>query len=188
LAVEKAKKSLHKAIDIEPGFLRPLFALVDVYSESGDYETCVDLLQKGLNGSTASQDKLLGHGLMLCRLGEMHMMLNQLQKAMDCFNRALGLNPDLQIAQRSLERLEKQIRDEVGRSPGGTAPKDPSNNNSPDDDDGDAIHDTPSNDSTQSGHYHHPASSRGASAGAMHRSSYGYLPSSSYSLFHSSPS
>jgi tetratricopeptide (TPR) repeat protein len=156
-----------------------------VYSEAGEYETCVDLLQKGLNGSTASQDKLLGHGLMLCRLGEMYMMLDQLQKAMDCFNRALGLNPDLQIAQRSLERLEKQIRDEGARSPGGPNPRETSN--STDDDDG-AINDTPSNDSTQSGHYHNPAS-RGASSGAaMHRSSYGYLPSSSYSLFHSSPS
>jgi tetratricopeptide (TPR) repeat protein len=183
--IEKAKKSLHKALDVDPGLLRPLFALVDIYRDEGDYDKCLELLHRGMQGSMEAQNRFLGHGLILTRLGEIYAASQNYQKAMDCLNRALGLNPDLQSAQRSMERLEKILRDNST-----TSRNLPNGDGSPDNDD-EIIHDAPSNDSTQSSgqYHHHAASSRSAGDSSGQRSSYGYPPaSSSYSLFPSSPS
>jgi tetratricopeptide (TPR) repeat protein len=187
-AVEKAKGSLRKALAIDPGFLRALFALDDLHRKEGDYETCAELLQRGMEASAVSQDRLMGQSLILYRLGDVYAAMDKHQKAMDCYNRALGLNPTLDVAHASLARLEQMLRDGGRRD---TASKSrsggvPSNlHGSPEGDE--AIHAAVSNDSTQSSGQYRPASARGGGSAAERRSSYGYLPSSSYALFHSSP-
>lgn len=150
-AIDKAKRTLRKALAIEPGFLRPLFTLVDIYSETHELQMCIDLLKQGLEGHTLSQDKLYGQGLILCRLGEIYTRCDKLKEAMFAYNRALGLNPDLAQAQRALEKLERLMR---GADPAGD----------------EIIEDAPSNDSTQSGNY------RGGA-----RNQYGYMSSYSFS-------
>lgn len=149
-AMEKAKRTLRKALAIDPGFLRPLFALVDIYCETHEYDVCVELLEKGLEGSTLAQDKLYGQGLILCRLGEIHSLCGRYKEAMDAYNKALGLNPELMSAQRALDRVEKIMR--------GADPNDHGD---------EIIEDAPSTDSTQSGGY-------------RPRTSYGYMSSYSF--------
>lgn len=155
-AIEKAKKTLHKALALDPSLLRPLFALVDIYSESHEYNVCVQLLQTALEGNTLTQDKLFGQSLILCRLGEIYMVMESFQEAMDVYNKALGLDPDMIQAQRALDRIEKILR--------GVDPNDPGD---------EVIEDTPSGEST-------PTYSRGSGQ----RHSYGYM--SSYSFAHGS--
>jgi anaphase-promoting complex subunit 7 len=158
-AVDKAKKTLRKALAIDPSFMRPLFALVDIHVELKEFRVCIELLQSGLEGNTISQDKLFGQALILCRLGEIYTQCDKFKDAMDCYNRALGLNPDLSSAQRALDRVEKMMR--------GADPNDPGD---------EIIQDVPSNDSTHSGSY------RGS------RQSYDYGQLASYSFVHSTPS
>jgi tetratricopeptide (TPR) repeat protein len=73
---------------------------------------------------------------MLCRLGEIYTLCENYKDAMDCYNRALGLNPDLVAAQKMLERLEKLMRGSSSNDMGV-----------------DFIEENPSTDSTQSGSY-----------------------------------
>jgi len=50
---DRAKRAFRKALHLsgQPGMLRPLLALVDMCMEDGDLNMCVDLLQRGLEGS-----------------------------------------------------------------------------------------------------------------------------------------
>lgn len=173
-ALDKAKRSLTKALELDPGLVRPLFALVDIYSETHDYDTCVELLQRGLQGTTLSQDRLYGHGMILYRLGEIYQESDQLHKAMDAFNRALGLIPDMIPAQRALERLEKQICNNSGSGGGaGATPGSSSHSASAAPSYDEQVSSPPSDDTPSAYQY------RGTGA----RPSYGYM--SSYTLYHS---
>lgn len=156
-AIDKAKRALRKALTIDPSLLRPLFALVAIHEEQMEFDVCIDLLQAGLEGNTVTQDRLFGHSLILCRLGEIYTLCEHYKDAMDCYNRALGINPGLTAAQKMLERLEKMLRGVHGGEHG------------------DDIIEDPSNDSTQSGNYRNQGRSR-----------YNY-GMSSYSFVHSPP-
>lgn len=136
--IEKAKRTLRKALALDPGLLRAIFALVDICLESNDYDTCIEVLQQGLEGSTGwTHDGIFGQTLMLSRLGEIYTQCDRLKEAMDTYNQVLGLNPDMSSAKRALDRLEKMMRD----------PNDP----------GDVIiEDAHSNDSNNSGSYRPP--------------------------------
>jgi anaphase-promoting complex subunit 7 len=134
-AIDKAKRTLRKALGIDPSLLRPLFALVGIHEEQAEYSICIDLLRVALEGNTMSQDRIFGHSLILCRLGEIFTRCENYRDAMDCYNRALGLNPDLAAAQAMLEKLEKLLR-------GASANNDRSD---------EIIDENPSTDSTQSG-------------------------------------
>lgn len=133
-AIETAKRSLRKALTIDPTFPRPLFALVDIHAEAQEYMTCIELLKQGLEGNSASQTQTYAQDLILCRLGEMYTHAMLYGEAMEAYNRALGINPDLEVAQRALERVERMAR--------GIDPNDPGD---------EVIEDAPSNDSTHSG-------------------------------------
>jgi len=154
-AIDKAKRTLRKALAIDPSFLRPLLTLVDIYSETQEYETCIQLLKQGLDGNTQSQDCVHGRAIILCRLGEVYTAADKLKDAIYSYNSALALHPGLIVAQQGADRVEKLMR--------GLDPADPG--------DEIVVDDAPSNDSTQSG------SHRGAAG-----SPYGYM--SSYSFSH----
>ncbi|GKY93827.1 hypothetical protein MPSEU_000349800 [Mayamaea pseudoterrestris] len=108
-AIDKAKRTFQKALSIDPSLLRPLFALVGIHEEQREYDACINLLHIALEGNTLSQDRLFGHSLIFCRLGEIYARCEQYRNAMDCYNRALGINPKLTAAQKTLERLEKLL-------------------------------------------------------------------------------
>ena len=157
-AIDKAKRSLRKALALDPSLLRPLFVLVGIHEDQMEYDICIELLKGGLEGSTASQDRLFNQGLVLCRLADLYTRCENYSDAMDCCNRALGINPDLDAAQRMVERLEKLMR--------GLSANDQSD---------EIIDENPSTDSTQSGL--HRAHGRSPSNYGM--SSYAFSYSSS---------
>lgn len=108
--MDKAKRTLRKALSIEPSSLRPLFALVSIYLREHDYESSIDVLRQGLEGNTATQSTEFGKADILCRLGEVYMQKEEYTRAVDMFHQALGLDPELAAAQGALDRLERLMR------------------------------------------------------------------------------
>jgi len=108
--MDKAKRTLRKALSIEPSALRPLFALVSMYMRDSDYTSAIEVLRQGLEGNTETQSSSYGKADILCRLGEVYTNMEEYKEAIEIFHQALGLDPDLTSAQRSLDRLERLMR------------------------------------------------------------------------------
>jgi tetratricopeptide (TPR) repeat protein len=83
--------------------------LVDLYVREKDYNTCIELLKKGLEGNGMEPSRP-NQDLILCKLGELHAYAEHYSEAIECFHQTLGLNPDMIAAQRHLDRLEKVVR------------------------------------------------------------------------------
>ena len=108
--LEKAKRSLRKVLAIHPSHRRSLFALVDLYIREKDYDSCITILNEGLEGSSASFHPPRNPHLILSKLGEVYTLAEQYDKAITAFHKALGLSPGLVSAKQHLERLDKIIR------------------------------------------------------------------------------
>ena len=135
--MEMAKRTLNKALALQPGHIRALFALVDIHVQEKNYDACIELLQQGLDGLSFSPSDPLEQALILYRLGTVYSSAQQYKESIDSLHKALGLDPDLTVAQRHLNRVEKIMR---GLDPNDT---------------GDEImEDSPSVDSPQSATYH----------------------------------
>jgi anaphase-promoting complex subunit 7 len=131
--MEKAKRALRKALVVDPSSLRPLMALTSIYQQEKNYETCIHLLQQGIEGLTNAQSNLQGQDVLLTRLGQIYVLNDKYTDAIHTFHTAISMNPMNTEAQRALERLEKTMRGD--------------NANDPDDE---VVHDAPSTDSAQS--------------------------------------
>lgn len=110
LGLEKATRTLRKAISIDPSSLRPLVALVNLYTKLGQQENSVKLLKEALEGNTAVQSDLKGQVHILSMLGDAYFAAENHQTAMDYYHRALGIDPCHRGAQAGLERLECLLR------------------------------------------------------------------------------
>jgi anaphase-promoting complex subunit 7 len=108
--MDKAKRTLRKALSFEPCSLRPLFALVSIYLREADYASCIEVLRQGLEGTTETQCTIFGQAHILCRLGEVYTRMQDYKEAINTFHQALGLDSTLTSAQRSLDRLERLMR------------------------------------------------------------------------------
>lgn len=128
--MEKAKRALRKALALDPSSLRPLMALVTIYQQEKDFETCIELLQQGIEGLTAAQSNMQGQDVLQSRLGQIYVLADNYTDAIHSFHTAISMNPMNAEAQRALERLEKTMR---GDSTG--------------DPDDEVVHDAPSQDS-----------------------------------------
>lgn len=114
---EKAKRALKKAIALDQGALRPLFALVDIYASEGEYATCIKLLQDGIEngGKVAENSPLCAVGtwnkahtdVIRAKMGEIHTLNEEYGEALECYHIALALNPQNGLAQQGIERVEK---------------------------------------------------------------------------------
>ena len=108
--MDKAKRALRKALALEPGALRPLMALVTIHAHEKDYDTCIELLRRGIEGMTEANTSLNGQDVLQSRLGEIFMLSEDYKSAIASFHAALALNPMSTDVQRALERLEKSVR------------------------------------------------------------------------------
>jgi len=108
--MENAKRALGKALVLDPSALRPLLALVQLHAHEKDYDTCIDLLRKGIEGMTESKCSLQGQDILQTKLGEIYMAAENYNDAIGSFHEALALNPMNTEVQRLLEKLEKNVR------------------------------------------------------------------------------
>lgn len=108
--MERAKRTLRKALALDPGALRPLMALVTIHAHEKDYETCIDLLRSGIEGMSEAKTSLAGQDVLQSRLGEIFMLSEDYKSAIASFHAALALNPMSTDVQRALDRLEKTVR------------------------------------------------------------------------------
>ena len=84
-----------------------------------------------MEGTTAAQNDLYGQDHILCKLGEIYAHSETYKEATDAFHKALGLNPGLTSAQRSLERLEKVMKGLDRNDPGDEIVEDSPRDGSP---------------------------------------------------------
>lgn len=109
--MEKAKRALRKALALDPSSLRPLMALVTIHQQEKDFDTCIQLLEQGIEGMTAAQsNSLQGQDVLQSRLGQIYVLADNYTDAIHQFHRAIAVNPMNGEARRSLERLEKTMR------------------------------------------------------------------------------
>ena len=122
---DRAKRALKKAMEIDPGAPRPLFALVDIYASEGNFETCVKLLQDGMDGTGATKESsrtpstasshtntwVKEHGdIIQAKLAEIYTLDEKYDSALECYHTAISMNPLNGLAVQGLERLEKIMR------------------------------------------------------------------------------
>mmetsp|Transcript_30965 Transcript_30965/g.40529 ORF Transcript_30965/g.40529 Transcript_30965/m.40529 type:complete len:155 (+) Transcript_30965:97-561(+) len=108
---DRAKRALRKALALDQGStLRPMLALVDIYVQEEDFNTCIELLKQGLEGMSSAKTALQCQDLLQTKLGEIYTLNENYSEAMTCFHTALSMNPENLSAQRGLDRLEKVMR------------------------------------------------------------------------------
>lgn len=108
--MEKAKRALRKALALDPSAFRPLTALVSIHAREKDYDACIELLRRGIEGMSDANSSLYGQDILQSRLGEIYMLSERYQDAIGCFHAALALNPMNTDVQRALDKLERMVR------------------------------------------------------------------------------
>ena len=108
--MEKAKRALRKALVLDPSALRPLLSLVQLHAQEKDYETCIDLLRRGIEGTSEAKSPLRGQEILQTKLGEIYMAAENYNDAIASFHAALALNPMSTEVQHLLEKLERNVR------------------------------------------------------------------------------
>ena len=103
---ERAKRAFSKALTLDAGALRPLLSLVDIHMQEKDYQACINLLQKGMEGKTDFHATHSNQDTLYTKLGEVYTLNESYMEAMTCFHTAISLNPDNINAQQGLEQLE----------------------------------------------------------------------------------
>lgn len=95
-ARDKAKRALRTALTLDPSAIRPLFALVDIFAQEKDFETCTTLLRQGLEGTTESYSSAIHNhqDLLHAKLGEIHTLSANYTEALTDYHTAISLNPD----------------------------------------------------------------------------------------------
>jgi anaphase-promoting complex subunit 7 len=108
--LDKAKRTLHKALSHNPSALRPLFALVDIYVREQESSEAIRILQDALEGHSAAVSDLYRQDHILYKMGELYAHQQEWKEAIAAFHQALGINPGLTEAQQALDRVEKILR------------------------------------------------------------------------------
>ena len=123
---DRAKRALKRALALDPGAPRPLFALVDLHASEGSFDTCITLLQEAYEGgrtdvsdSSTSATAINSHtvtwnkehgDVIQAKLAEIHTLHGNYTEALECYHVAISLNPQNGLATQGLERLEKIMR------------------------------------------------------------------------------
>lgn len=128
---ERAKRALRKALVLDPGAPRPLFAIVDMYLAEREYDACIRFLEEGMNGGIRrSRDgggggaTTTGYGgssnnvperesngaVIQAKLGEIHTLQGNYAAALTCYHTAIAMNQLNTDAVQGLDRLEKIMR------------------------------------------------------------------------------
>jgi tetratricopeptide (TPR) repeat protein len=111
----QAKRSLHKALAMDPSCRRPLIALVDIYVQEKNYSKAIELLCQGIEGTTESPCRLSAPDLFHAKLGQVYILCDRLQDASHAFHIACSLNPENrgECAASSVSRVVVLLRDEA---------------------------------------------------------------------------
>ncbi|KAG7359749.1 tetratricopeptide repeat protein [Nitzschia inconspicua] len=107
----RAKRALRNALTLDPSALRPLLSLVQLHAQEKDYDTCIELLKQGIEGSSeAKSSPLQGLDMLHMKLGEIYMAAENYKEALGAYHAALAINPMNLEVQRCLDRLEAIVR------------------------------------------------------------------------------
>jgi anaphase-promoting complex subunit 7 len=117
---ERAKRALKKAVALDHGALRPLFALVDLYASESEYATCIKILQDAIeNGGKISESAPLCSvstwnkelaDVIQAKMAEIYMLSEDFGQALECYHTAIAMNPHNGLAVQGLERIEKLLK------------------------------------------------------------------------------
>ena len=122
--IERAKRALKRAMAVDPGAPRPLFALVDLYAQEGKYNECVKLLKDTVDGCSkmdgdSTEPTMTTHTItwnrehgdvIQAKLAEVYVMFEKYPEALECYHVAISMNPRNGLAVHGLENLEKIMK------------------------------------------------------------------------------
>lgn len=114
-SMEKAKRTLYKALQLSPALSRPLFCLVEIHQMEKQYHACIEILQNALLEGAATSPNMAKPEEILLKLGEIYSLSENYKDAIDALHRALSVNPNHKESIQALENLEKLMR---GMDPG----------------------------------------------------------------------
>ena len=112
---EKAKRTLQKAYNVDPTCRKTLFALVDLHLSEEEFDVCIDLIKRCIDESDcsftlkASADENSLDDL-YSKMAEVYTIQKQYGNALECFHKALAINPNSSLAQRAMDDLEKLMK------------------------------------------------------------------------------
>ncbi len=112
---DKAKRTLQKAYNVDPTCRKTLFALVDLHLQEEEFEVCIDLIKRGIDESDCSYTYMWLAGenstdKLYSKLAEVYTLKKEYSNALECFHKALSINPHSNDAQRSMDDLEKVMK------------------------------------------------------------------------------
>ena len=113
---EKAKRTLKKAFTTDPTNRKALFSLVDLHLEEEEYEVCIELIKRGIDesdGYGSSQVGSSNHNYidqLYSKMAEIHIAEKKYGNALECYHKALSINPNSNEAQDGMEELEKLMK------------------------------------------------------------------------------
>jgi anaphase-promoting complex subunit 7 len=122
---DRAKRALKRAMSLDPGAPRPLFALVDIFASERNFDVCVKLLKDAIEGKKANDlSKLTSpagashkqtwnkehRDVIFSKLGEIYTLDENYFDALECYHIAISMNPQNGLAKHGLERMEKIMR------------------------------------------------------------------------------
>lgn len=115
---DKAKRTLKKAFISDPTNKRALFSLVDLHLEEGEYSVCIDLIKRGIDESdgcesSSSCNEVNSHNSLdqlYSKMAEVHVVEKKFGNALECYHKALSVNPHCDEALQGMEELEKVMK------------------------------------------------------------------------------
>ncbi len=96
---DAAEECLKRALDIMPNYIEPRLRLGELYYKKGLYREAQKTFEMVANAG-------LGSAEMFLKLGNMYYKLNEKEKAIEQWRKALKLDPDNEIAKRNIEMAE----------------------------------------------------------------------------------
>ncbi|GMV99228.1 MAG: hypothetical protein AMXMBFR84_03670 [Candidatus Hydrogenedentota bacterium] len=108
--LDEAEKLLKRALEIDPGNGFYLDSLGWIYFRKGDAETSIKLIRRAIVSMDRDDAILRDH------LGDAYLLNGEIDKAMDHWQRARRLDPELEGVQDKIDKYSPQI--EVKKSPG----------------------------------------------------------------------
>ena len=105
--VDKARANFVRALDVDPQCMTAVYRLVDLYFASGtseSYREAILVLERALQQEDSDQ--------LYYRLGDAYYELQEMDDAIEQYQRALALNANCEEAQKGLDQIQNPEQDE----------------------------------------------------------------------------
>ena len=102
--LDQAIRECHRAIELDPDFGNPYNDIGAYLIEKNQYDEAITWLEKALRSKRYDSYHYPHYNL-----GRAYLAKDMLNRARECFQRALEIAPDYELARQALENLRKRV-------------------------------------------------------------------------------